>query len=234
MAGVEDLRPDREGVRLAAVVPVGRRLRSSDVEQGRRTSPTEDPEPGAYVDLYWIPLGAGAHVVRLSGKLYEAIAAWIQRRPRYHLYHSALIVQLPTGRYVIEQTPVVDRRGAARGVAVEGPVGTTLAGRFRLFRYEVRRWRDGIIPDLADAVGEPVRATVDSATASRIVELVGSVPPLVWGRDEHSTGEMWNSNSIVSWLLMSAGIDAGAIEPPGGGRAPGWRAGIAVAGKSAG
>jgi len=29
--------------------------------------------PSAVVDLYWIPLGAGAHVVRLSGKLYEAI-----------------------------------------------------------------------------------------------------------------------------------------------------------------
>jgi hypothetical protein len=132
---------------------------------------------------------------------------------------------------VIEQTPVIDRRGFERGVTVEGPVGTRLAGYLRFFRYEVRRWRDGIIPDLADAVGEPVRVTDDPAQASRIVEFVAAVPPLVWGRDERGTGEMWNSNSIVSWLLTSAGVDAGAIEPPPGGRAPGggkqaswWRA----------
>jgi hypothetical protein len=31
--------------------------------------------PLASIDLYWIPLGAGAHVVRLSGKAYEAIKA---------------------------------------------------------------------------------------------------------------------------------------------------------------
>ena len=34
------------------------------------------------VDLYWIPLGAGAHVVRISGRMYEAIAARLQRRAR--------------------------------------------------------------------------------------------------------------------------------------------------------
>lgn len=200
------------------------------MEGGQPSARAEDQEPRAYVDLYWIPLGAGAHVVRLSGKLYETIAAWIQRRPRYDLYHSALIAQLPEGRFVIEQTPVIHGRGVERGVTIEGPVGSRQAGRLRLFRYEVRRWRDGIIPDLADAVGEPVRVTDDPAKASRIVELVAAVPPLVWGRDERGTGEMWNSNSIVSWLLTSAGVDAGAIEPPPGGRAPGWGAGIVVAG----
>jgi hypothetical protein len=202
------------------------------VEGGERTK-ANGPEPRAYVDLYWIPLGAGAHVVRLSGTLFEVIAARIQRRPRYDLYHSALIAQLPEGRFVIEQTPVIDGRGVERGVTVEGPVGTRLAGGLRLFRYEVRRWRDGIIPDLADAVGEPIRVTDDPAQASRIVDSVADVPPLVWGRDELGTGEMWNSNSIVSWLLTSGGVDAGAIDPPPGGRAPGWQAGIAVAGMPA-
>jgi len=43
--------------------------------------------PGA-VDLYWIPLGAGAHVVRLSGKLYEAIKAFVGHRPRCALQHG--------------------------------------------------------------------------------------------------------------------------------------------------
>ncbi len=37
---------------------------------------TDDPrQRSAEVDLYWIPLGAGQHVVRLSGRLFEAISA---------------------------------------------------------------------------------------------------------------------------------------------------------------
>ena len=194
-----------------------------------RGSETEAVEPEAYVDLYWIPLGAGGHVVRLSGRVYEVISARIQRRPRQALYHSALIVQLPGSRFVIEQTPVIDGRGHDRGVAIEGPVGMKRAGRFRIFRYEVRRWRDGVIPDLADAVGGPIRVTVDPAQAARVVDLVASVPPLVWGRDERHAGEMWNSNAVLSWILTNAGIDAAAISPPPGGRALGWRAGIAIA-----
>jgi hypothetical protein len=50
--------------------------------------------PGA-IDLYWIPLGAGAHVVRVSGKVYEALTALIGRRPRCALYHTALEVGAP-------------------------------------------------------------------------------------------------------------------------------------------
>jgi hypothetical protein len=118
-------------------------------------------------------------------------------------------------------------------VVVEGPVGTRLAGRFRLFRYEVRRWRDGVIPDIAEAVSSPVRVANDLARASRILDLVPSVPALVWGRDERHTGEMWNSNSIISWLLVRAGIDAAKIQLPPRGRAPGWHAGIAIAGRDA-
>ncbi len=40
---------------------------------------------------------------------------------------------------------------------------------------------------------------------------------------------MWNSNSFVAWLLERSGIDASAINPPPGGRAPGWIAGIIAA-----
>ena len=60
------------------------------------------------IDLYWIPLGAGAHVVRLSGRLFEACSALLHRRPRCELYHSALIVHVPEGRFVVEQAPVVN------------------------------------------------------------------------------------------------------------------------------
>jgi hypothetical protein len=194
---------------------------------------TDDPRQRlAEVDLYWIPLGAGQHVVRLSGRLFEAISARAQRRPSYDLYHSALVVVVPTGRFVIEQTPVVDPHGGRRGVVAGGAVGTRLAGRFRLFRYEIRRWRDGVIPDIDEAVSSPRRVADDLVRASRILELVPSVPALVWGRDEHHTGEMWNSNSVIAWLLARAGIDAGAIQPPPRGRAPGWRAGLVVAAHS--
>jgi hypothetical protein len=188
----------------------------------------------AAVDLYWIPLGAGQHVVRLSGKLFEAISARLQRRRSCDLYHSALVVVVPEGRFVIEQAPIPDARGDRRGVVVEGAVGTKLAGRFRHFRYEVRRWRDGVIPDLAAAVSSPVRVTDDLARSSRILDLVPSLPPLVWGRDERRTGEMWNSNSVISWLLTRASLDADRIPLPPRGRAPGWHAGVVIAGHDGG
>src|SRR6266576_2457881 len=71
--------------------------------------------------LYWLPLGAGGNFVRLNGKVYEAVAARLQQRPPCDLYHSALQVVVPRGRYVIEQTPVIDAHGSERGVVAEGP-----------------------------------------------------------------------------------------------------------------
>jgi hypothetical protein len=186
------------------------------------------PAPGA-VDLYWIPLGADAHVVRISGAIFEAVSAFVQRRPRCALYHSALQVHVPGGRYVVEQAPVVDARGRERGVVAEGPVGTRAAGRFRVFRYEVRCWLGGEIPDLRTAIGSPVRLSDDGAIAQRVLDVVGTIPTPVWGRDEFRTGEMWNSNSVVSWTLTRSGVDLSAVEPPAGGRAPGWHAGAVVA-----
>ena len=49
------------------------------------------------VDLYWLPLGAGGHFVRLNGLAYEAVMAFRERRPRFDLYHSALVVRVPEG-----------------------------------------------------------------------------------------------------------------------------------------
>lgn len=178
------------------------------------------------VDLHWLPLGAGGWFVKRNGRLYEALAAWRGRRARCDLYHAGLEVRLAGVRWVIEMTPVPDARGADRGVVAGGPVGFRPAGRFRLFRYEVRCWPGGTIPDIAYAVGGPVRLSTDPAVAGRLLGLVPEVPPLVWGRDEIGAGEMWNSNSIVAWLLAGAGIDAAAVSPPPGGRAPGWRAGL--------
>ena len=81
--------------------------------------------------------------------------------------------------------------GAKRGVVVEGAVGSRLAGRFRIFRYEVRRWRDGVIPDVAEAVESPQHLTAIPLLAQRVLDLVPAVPTLVWGRDEsRSRGEV--------------------------------------------
>lgn len=181
------------------------------------------------VDLYWLPLGAGGHSVRLNGRVYEAVTARIQRRPAADLYHSALVVCVPEGRFVVEQAPVRDGNGMARGVVVEGAVGSRWAGRFRIFRYEARRWRDGVIPDIGEAVESPQRLTGDLGLARHLLDLVPAVPALVWGRDESQAGEMWNSNSLISWLIASSGLDLDSVHLPTGGRAPGWHAGLVVA-----
>jgi hypothetical protein len=181
------------------------------------------------VDLYWLPLGAGGHSVRLNGRVFEAVAALLERRSRCDLYHSALVVRVPEGRFVIEQAPIRDSNGIERGVVAHGAVGSRLAGRFRIFRYEVRRWRDGVIPDIGEAVESPQQLTRDPLLAQHVLDLVPAVPTLVWGRDESQAGEMWNSNSLISWLIARSGLHVESVRPPAGGRAPGWRAGLVVA-----
>jgi hypothetical protein len=183
----------------------------------------------AAVDLYWLPLGAGGHFVRLNGRVYERMTSFLQRRPARDLYHSALQIHLPEAVFVIEQAPVPDLSGSDRGVVAEGPVGARWAGRFRVFRYEVRVWRDGHIPDVAEAVDSPRRLTDDEDAARRVLTTVKRIPTPVWGRDQLHTGEMWNSNAVIAWTIACSGLDAESIEPPAGGRAPGWKAGLAVA-----
>ena len=200
-----------------------------DVSTPARKAANAGGPPSTAVYLYWIPLGAGQRVVRLSGRLFEAISARLQRRRSYDLYHSAVVVVVPQGRFVIEQAPVPDAFGERRGVVLEGAVGTRLAGRFRRFRYEVRRWKGGVITDISAAVSSPRCVSDNLAQASQILDLVPCIPALVWGRDERHTGEMWNSNSVTSWLLASAGIDASGIQPPHRGRAPGWHSGLVIA-----
>jgi hypothetical protein len=181
------------------------------------------------VDLYWLPLGAGGHSVRLNGRIFEAVVARLEKRPTKDLYHSALVVRVPEGAFVIEQAPVRDGNGALRGVVAEGAVGSRRARALRVFRYEIRCWRDGVIPDVDEAVDSPQRLTDDPVRAKRVLELVPDVPTPVWGRDELGAGEMWNSNSMISWLIARSGLGIEAVHPPAGGRAPGWRAGLVMA-----
>jgi hypothetical protein len=184
------------------------------------------------VDLYWIPLGAGGHSVRFNGRIFEAIEAARQHRQRCDLYHAALVVDLDGDRYAIELAPSPDADEASRDVVATGVVGSRHLGWLRLFRYEVRRGRGGSIPDLGEAIGGPRRLTSDPRLARCLLDLVTTVPRPVWGRDELKAGEMWNSNSMIAWLIATAGLSTDPLRPPPRGRAPGWYAGLAVARRS--
>ena len=181
------------------------------------------------IDLYWLPLGAGGHFVRLNGRIYEAVASRLGSRPSCDLYHSALEVRVPPARYVIESAPIRTSDGPDRGVIGEGPVGARWAGRLRLFRYELRVWCGGHIPDIAEAVESPRCLSSSSTDAKRLLTLAPLVPTPTWGRDELNTGDMWNSNSFIAWLITVTGLDVDAVRPPAGGRAPGWDAGVVSA-----
>ena len=182
------------------------------------------------VELYWIPLGAdGNPAVRWGGRLYEWLSAHHDGRAARPLFHSALVVRADSGApYAIEMAPVWSCREPDRGVVVEGPVGRRWLGASRMFRYEVRCWRHGVIPDLGEAVGGPVVLDASDDQVYRLLALVREFPALTWGLDESGTGDMWNSNSLVSWLLHSCGLPVD-LAPPEHGRAPGWTAGLVVA-----
>lgn len=184
----------------------------------------------AKVHLYWVPLGTGdnTHCVRTNGRVFEWMQARLERRSRCDLYHSALAVRVDDIEYAIEMGPAWGNRVNERGVVGEGPVGFPFLGRSKLFRYEVRCCRSGVIPDAADAVGGPVQLETDLQRARHVLHLVPQFPTATWGRDELQTGDMWNSNSLTSWLLAKSGHDLGAVRMPLHGRAPGWSAGLNV------
>jgi hypothetical protein len=195
---------------------------------------TDPRRDAARVELYWLPLGAGdtSGCVRANGRIFEGVVAHRQRRRPAGLYHSALMVRLDGACYAIEMTPAWGHREHDRGVVAEGPVGLPWLGRSRFFRYEIRRWRDGVIPDIVEAVDSPRNLDTDAGRAGRLLDLVPAFPAVTWGRDELRAGEMWNSNSLISWLLVRSGHQACAIRPPAGGRAPGWAAGLTVAARA--
>ena len=189
-----------------------------------------DPTPGA-VDLFWLPLGAGGYSVRLNGRVFEAVAARVQHRSARDLYHAALEFRLPlVGGSSSSRHPSRTRTASERGVVVEGPVGARWAGRVRSVPVRSSPLARGRDPRRSGgrrqsaAAQPPIRSSHKrSGTTYR------KLPTPVWGRDELRTGEMWNSNSIISWLITRSGLRVESIRPPTGGRAPGWHAGIVVA-----
>lgn len=188
---------------------------------------------GTRAELWWLPVGAGGHVVVHTSRWWERLQARREHRVPEPLLHAALEVYTDSCRYVVEMTPAWGQPAEARGVLASGSVGFRPLGHLRLFRYEVRAWPDGVLPDRAFAVGPPVTVPLTADGAAALLGQLRHVPPLTWGRTVRPTGDMWNSNSLVSWLLTTAGIDAARLVPAAG-RAPGWSAGIAVAGRGRG
>ena len=82
---------------------------------------SNDADDVGSVVLYWLPLGAGGHSVRWSGRVFEAFGGLHRHRPVRDLYHSALEVRIGVERFVIEMTPVWVDHVADRGVVQEGP-----------------------------------------------------------------------------------------------------------------
>ena len=184
----------------------------------------------ASVWLYWIPVGAGQHVVRRSTRVFETLDARRHHRPQRTLYHAALEVQLDAERWTVEMAPAwgggrpaitASPPPARSGSAASAPRGSS-ATRCACGATES-------VPDLGFAVGDPVHVATDQVRTRRLLAAGSRVPGLTWGRDELGLGDMWNSNSLVAWLLATSGHDVTSLAPPGGGRAPGWTAGLELA-----
>lgn len=184
--------------------------------------------------LWWLPVGAGGHVVIHTSRWWERYRAWREHRDPRRLFHSALEVFIEPGghgprRHVIEMAPAWGRLDPSVIVVASGPVGLACLGRSPLFRYAVRCWPEGRIPDRDHAPAPPTVLILPAADAEALLRRVPEVPGHTWGRDVPGVGDMWNSNSLVSWLLETSGLDAGDLRPPDGGAAPGWTAGIVAA-----
>lgn len=173
-----------------------------------------------------MPVGAGtSRFQQASLRFWEAFEAFRARRPRARLVHCALKLHTASGEALtLELTPAFI--GGSEPPLITGPVGIRGADRFRLFRYQLRCLPVERLPDEEWAVGEPVRLTDDCGAVQRILELAPQVPRHTWGRRARGTSEMWTSDSVISWLLVRAGIDAAVPGLPPGSRAPGWGVGI--------
>ena len=187
------------------------------------------PPNAAAADLYWIPLGAGGHSVRFNGRVFEAVAAARQHRPRCDLYHAALVVDsaaIATRSSSRRRRTPTRRAGASSPPAPSG-AATSAAGACSATRCAAGaadRSRTSARRSAARPGHRPIRRSPGGCSISSRPS-----PTPVWGRDELHAGEMWNSNSVIAWLLATAGLPAERLHPPARGRAPGWDAGLVVA-----
>lgn len=115
--------------------------------------------------FHWAQAGTSSGSM---GRVYRRLQAWRERREPRALYPSALVALVPEGHFVMESAwPIPRGAHASRGVVVESAVFAHALGRLRAFRYEVRRWKDGIIRDAGWAVASPQRVVADKAARAR-------------------------------------------------------------------
>ena len=60
----------------------------------------------AWIDVYWLPVGAGGHCVRWNGRAYERLAALRAHRPARDLYHAAMLLHVDDVTCEVEMGPV--------------------------------------------------------------------------------------------------------------------------------
>jgi hypothetical protein len=85
-----------------------RQVEDSHQATGNRPVASDKTSPG--LDLYWIPIGTGADVVRIGGTA-------LQLRAHSDIYHSALVATTSDANFIIEMTPIPAARGRQdRGV----------------------------------------------------------------------------------------------------------------------
>jgi hypothetical protein len=140
------------------------------------------------------------------------------------LYHTALAVRVPEGRFIVETMwPSPDGNTESRGVVVEAPVFARRLSFTRVLRYEVRCWRDGILPDSDHAIGGPQLLSDDLELGRRLLQTADIVPALIWGRDQSAVGDMWNElgDLLAPHPYRSADRDV----PASGRRARSWMGG---------
>lgn len=172
--------------------------------------------------LWWVPVGAGGHLVRHTSHWWELAQAARGRRAPQQLFHTVLEIVADGDRYVIEMAPAWGASSSDdRGVVATGLVGLPWLGGSRFFRYEVRRWRNGVIPDRRWAVGGPVAIAHDGATADRLLQRIERVPTLTWGRDASRTGDMWELK--LAHLVAASRSERKHREPPPTSRWPSAR-----------
>lgn len=184
-----------------------------------------------YLELWWLPVGAGtdlsSRIVARCSRLWERIQAARERRPQGPLFHAALVVCCEGQRSLVEMTPAWGQvRRQRRQVVATGPVGTELLGRSRFFRYQISREPNGIILDRSYAPAPPTQLPVTTETAAALLDLAAQIPRFTWGRTPRGSTEMWNSNSAISYLLARGGVAIDDLVPPRSGKAPGWNSGL--------
>ena len=127
------------------------------------------------VDLYWIPLGAGAGgaIVRWNGRLYEALAAALARRPRCDLYHSALEVHLDGVTAAVEMAYPRSAREESIGRVTERRAGAGKAAASRADRATKVSTQNALS-------AQPVPAMIVRAVSGSLLTLTG--PPTAAAR----------------------------------------------------